>query len=919
MRTNKQLLALIGGFFLLLGWVVPSDAGVEPGDVLIPHPSAPVIEKVSIPAGEFLMGTDAGADPDEGPQHGVYLEEFQIGRFEVTWAQYQAFIDAGGYENKEDNGFWSRKGLVVAGQPVWLVGDAWGQTLEGPQWTPEGLGPVGFADRDRWPPRPNDPVIGISYWEAEAYCRFVGGRLPTEAEWEKAASWGPEFTEPRTYPWGEDTSLPLPANGFEACEGFSRIEAVDDPRYEGDVSAYGVRGMGGNASEWVADMYDPDYYSQSPEPGLPWKNPFNLMAKRLDFVEEVGTFLPAFWSARGGSFKWGTNELPYFRCADRDSAPAVGRDMTHGFRVVWDVQHPPTKKPVKRTERPGAAVEIPAGNYMMGHTMGVPADGGNRADESPQHSICLDRFWVGTFEVTWYEYKKFIEAGGYGEVGGPKPQWWSEEGWAWRCNPPGAGGLPELAVVRPDLMGLPRASLGYDWQVMWKGPWINDGDFSSPPDDHPVVGVSWYEAEAYCAYVGGRLLTEAEWEVAATWNPETQTPMQFPWGNLFTFTHEAIVANTGDDPKYGGMQTSPVGMYPDGKSPLGCYDMAGNTFEWVQDWYHPESYAQHSTECGGPVVTPDWMKIDSPTIPGYTPAPGFKVNRGGGFDPTFDGTYSQRSRTRGTDGAMDFRNFTFGFRVAWDSDPQSVARAQEVRPPYESGTDTPAQDPVDDVPSPPPSSDYARVFPTSDGTEIIDAIDRPGKEDWYQINGPAGALVEIDLDANGGSDDLTDYSPLDAFIEIWQSGYGFPVVVRDDEIAVINEDRRDAYLDPPVFQHRIPEEGFFWAKVRAYTWPGEGSQAGLTPGERSYSGPEYVYDLSFRAPAVEENSPTACSDINGDGVVNSGDLFTVVEGIKSKSSKRLKADLDGDGMVGYRDVFCLQDIWNDYGAKCASN
>jgi hypothetical protein len=295
------------------------------------------------------------------------------------------------------------------------------------------------------------------------------------------------------------------------------------------------------------------------------------------------------------------------------------------------------------------------------------------------------------------------------------------------------------------------------------------------------------------------------------------------------------------------------------------------------------------------------------------------VNRGGGFDAAFEGTYSQRGRTRGTDGAMDFRNYSYGFRVAWDQDPSSIANAQAVRPPSENGTDSPALEATDDIPAPPPTSDYAQIFPTFNTTLVEDVIDYGGKEDWYRVSGPAGALVEIDLDANGGADDPTETSSLDAAIEIWQPGYDSPAIVRDDEIIPISVNHRDVYLDPPVLQHRIPKQGYFWVKVRAYYWPAEGSQAGLPVEDRSYWGPDYTYNIGFKAPSVTDNGPTYCPDLNGDGRVDSGDLFTVVEGAKSTGSKRLKADLDGDGFVTSRDVFSLQDVWSKYGALCGDN
>jgi formylglycine-generating enzyme required for sulfatase activity len=901
--------------FLAYGVIIASAKpclGFQQGDIATPSTKALQGDKVLISTGEFRMGNDTN-DPSEAPSHRVWIDDFEISKYEVTWEEYQAFINAGGYRDRRNNGFWSRKGADLAEVKIWSIDDASGLTLDGTRWTPEGSGPKEMRDQHRWPPQPKDPVMGVSYWEAEAFCRFVGGRLPSEAEWEKAASWGPTATAPRTFPWGESTSTPLPGNAFEVSEGFSVIATVDNPRYAGDKSAYGVCGMGGNVREWVADMFDPGFYSQGPGGTTPWKNPLDFQARRFDYTDTVGGHLPIEWTIRGGHFMNVSTDATPFRCSTREHENPFFRSSTLGFRVAWDTRPKPQSTPVERTDRPGAAVHIPGGTYEVGHTIGMPSDTGASGDENPQHEICLNPYWVGEYEVTWYEYKKFMDLGGYGDPRGPKPAWWSDEGWRWRINPPGSGGVLEYSVSHPDLLGQDRPILGVQRFVPWKGPWEALGAKSSPPGDHPVMSISWYEADAYCHFVGGRLPKEVEWEVAATWNPSTDRPMIYPWGNLQTFPTAITFGNSGDDPKYQGYQTSPVGMYPDGKSQFGCYDMSGNVFEWTSDWYNPASYSTHDSRCGGNISTPDTMKLNAPVLAGYTPVPGFKVNRGGGYDPAFQNAFSQRGRTRGVDGAQGFRANSFGVRVVWDQNPASLPNAQRVRPPYITGTDDPPQAPAPTKAVSKSLSISEDIIPGLVPVEAVGTMDLAGRDYLYRVMAPPGTWVEVNLDANGGSDNQTRYSPLDAQIEIWRQAFDSPVRTLDDEVLSISDvNHRDYFMDPPPFQFETPEEGYFVVRVKAYSWPAEGSQAGLTEGERSYTGPDYTFKITF----TSHDLP--CYDLNQDGVVDTGDLISMIEGFKARGSQRLKADLNSDKSLSSSDMFALEVLWSHAGDRCAT-
>ena len=184
---------------------------------------------ILIPAGEFIRGSDkvdlehqagemGSAKPwylDEHPQHKFYLPLFYIDRYEVTNAQYKRFIDA------------------VRARP-----------------------PVYFYIRSVPPGRDHLPVTDLNWYDADRYCRWIGKRLPTEAEWEKAA----RGIDGREYPWG-DAFDPKKANVGDAGPG----DLTPVGAYREGASPYGVMDMAGNVWEWTADWYQPypggDYQS----------------------------------------------------------------------------------------------------------------------------------------------------------------------------------------------------------------------------------------------------------------------------------------------------------------------------------------------------------------------------------------------------------------------------------------------------------------------------------------------------------------------------------------------------------------------------------------------------------------------------------------------------------------------------------
>jgi formylglycine-generating enzyme required for sulfatase activity len=205
---------------------------------------------------------------------------------------------------------------------------------------------------------------------------------------------------------------------------------------------------------------------------------------------------------------------------------------------------------------PGQMIYIPAGSFLMGNNGSEPY---SFSDELPQHSVYLSGYWIGKYEVTRGEYAQFMAAGGYSNQA-----YWSSAGWSWRLT--ASSSYPSV--------GPPRTQPSY-WAASQN--W-GTGTFTQT-DSHPVVGVSYHEAEAFCNWAGGHLPTEAQWERAARWTGSY--PNVYPWGN----TWDAEKCNNLYDSLYPRCQSTPVGAYSSGASPYGCMDMVGNVWDWCQEWY----------------------------------------------------------------------------------------------------------------------------------------------------------------------------------------------------------------------------------------------------------------------------------------------------------------------------------------------
>ena len=221
-------------------------------------------------------------------------------------------------------------------------------------------------------------------------------------------------------------------------------------------------------------------------------------------------------------------------------------------------------------------VDIPAGPFLMGDesVWAYPGDG-----EGPIHEVALDAFSIDIYTVTNDQFAQFVAATGHVTDA-------ERYGWSFVF-----GGL--LPDDFPETRGVAHAPW---WRQVEGTSWSRpEGPQSDVADrgDHPVVHVSWNDAQAYCGWTGTRLPTEAEWECAARGGAVGRS---FPWGddlepdgehrmNVFQGTFPAD--NTAAD---GFAGTAPVGAFaPNG---YGLYNPTGNVWEWCADWYEPDSYSQ---------------------------------------------------------------------------------------------------------------------------------------------------------------------------------------------------------------------------------------------------------------------------------------------------------------------------------------
>jgi formylglycine-generating enzyme required for sulfatase activity len=490
-------------------------------------------EEVFVSEGNFQMGCepeDGGCDADESPRHEVWLSAYYIDTYEVTNASYADFLtwhgnDCGGYE------------CVDADATYYLR-----LSESGGVWSAD----VGYEDH---------PLVEVSWYGGTAYCEAQGKRLPTEAQWEKAAKGAAEHY---IYPWGESliaNAANYRDSGDPFDNGTTPVGYYDGSDHGGAYqttdgrSPYGAHDMAGNVFEWGSDWYLSDYYDEYSPDAWP--------------ADPQGPDTGTSRVLRGGGCG---NPDGNLRASNRNGFDPDSPYGSIGFRCSRDYTSTTTTTTTTTSttttttwESGDDEVFVPEGSFQMGCE---PEDTQCQSGESPRHEVWLSAYYIDTYEVTNTTYAEFLT-------------WHGNDCEGYEC-------------VDADSIYIRISESG--------GVWSADADF----EDHPQVVVSWFGAKAYCESQGKRLPTEAQWEKAAKGAVEHYI---YPWGES-SIANAANYEDSGDPFDNG---TTPVGYYDgsdhggayqtvDGRSPYGAHDMAGNVCEWVNDWKDDNYYDGYSPD-----------------------------------------------------------------------------------------------------------------------------------------------------------------------------------------------------------------------------------------------------------------------------------------------------------------------------------
>jgi iron(II)-dependent oxidoreductase len=361
----------------------------------------------------------------------------------------------------------------------------------------------------------------------------------------------------------------------------------------------------------IDHLYDAFKHDRASRPSLPLLGP----AEARGYVGEVrDKVLDLLDTARFTGRELVRDAFAFGMVAQHEQQHDETMLATHQLRVGAPALHAP--EPPVATVPPGAGEAlVPAGEF----TMGTSTEPWALDNERPAHRRRTAAYFIDTAPVTYGDFLRFVEGGGYDD-----DRWWSPAGWAHRVT---AGLRAPQYLDRSD------------------GRWFRTrfGVHEPVREDEPVTHVTFYEAEAYAAWADKRLPTEVEWEKAARFDPATGGVRRYPWGDEDpTQAH----ANLGQR----HLRAAPVGAYPAGASPLGVHQLIGDVWEWTASDFTPY---------------PGFRVFPYPEYSQVFFGSDYKVLRGGSFatDPV---------ACRGTFRNWDFpvrRQIFAGFRCARDPRP----------------------------------------------------------------------------------------------------------------------------------------------------------------------------------------------------------------------------------------------------------
>lgn len=473
---------------------------------------------VLIQEGYFNMGApnDVGQE-DEHPQHKVWVDSFYIDLCDVTFDQYDRYLEKNGGKKPYDEG--------------------WGE---------------------------GRPVINISWYESKKYCKSLGKRLPTEAEWEKACRGGKDTI----YFWGNSDAQADVYAWFDKTSG-----NMTHPVGEKKPNPYGLFDIVGNVWEWCSDRYAENYYANSIEKnpkgsdkgdmrvlrGDSWDNPADNLRSTDRFAEKADSYYKTFGCRCAMSprmvispdDKAEDNEKKRLEAENQRKAQVMAdykRDLLSDQMMVY----------------------IPQGNFIMGSNDGYD-------NEKPSRKVWINAFYMDKYEVTFEQYEMFLRDtkhknkpfdNGWGEESRPviNINWKdSEEYCIW------------AGKRLPTEMEWEKAARGTDghefpWGSEWDRSKANTASFWASTDLKNSDDWTKYFFSIYCKYVDDN---KAVWDLK---------PEYLENGPNFT----------------NSPQTMPVGRKNDVSS-YGCFDMAGNVREWCSDWYG-EHY--DASKPAGPEIGP---------------------------------------------------------------------------------------------------------------------------------------------------------------------------------------------------------------------------------------------------------------------------------------------------------------------------